>query len=72
MVVFNIFMIKINAVEEAAVVNVGNSINWKPRSNKKHNQGAGQFFGDCAQSPVIAKVNDPDLIDTPVSAISTF
>jgi hypothetical protein len=70
MVVFNIFMIKINAVMEAAVVNVGNSVNWKPRNYEKINQGAGQFFGDHTKSPVTAEVNDPDLIDTPVSALS--
>ena len=72
MVVFNIFMIKINAVTEAAVVNVGNSVNWKPRSYSKYNQGAGQFFGDHTQSPVVAKVSDPDLIDTPVSQLQSI
>lgn len=70
MIVFNIFMIKINAVLEASAVNVGESINWKPKNFKKSNLGAGQFYGDHTTSPVISKVVDPDLLDSPVSAVS--
>jgi hypothetical protein len=62
----NIFSIKVNNVENASALNVGQNLlnDWK--NNSKYNQGYGQLIGDGnMQKRVRSKVDDPDLIDAP-------
>ncbi|MCI3919659.1 hypothetical protein MO973_05355 [Paenibacillus sp. TRM 82003] len=65
----NIFLIKINAVENGSAVNIGENylLDWS--NSTKMSQGYGQNFGD--KSGFIGmrnEVDDRDLIDSP----STF
>jgi hypothetical protein len=67
----NIFSIKVNNVENASALNVGQNLlnDWK--NNSKYNQGYGQLIGDGNdQSKVRSKVDDPDMLDAPTKDTS--
>lgn len=67
----NIFSIKVNNVENASALNVGQNLlnDWK--NNSKYNQGYGQLIGDFnKQKDVKSRVDDPDMIDAPVRDMS--
>lgn len=62
----NIFSIKVNNIENASAMNVGQNLlnDWK--NNSKYNQGYGQLIGDGnEQKRVKSKVDDRDRIDAP-------
>lgn len=62
----NIFNIKVNNVENASALNVGQNLlnDWK--NNSKYNQGYGQLIGDNnEQKRLKSRVDDPDMIDAP-------
>jgi hypothetical protein len=61
----NIFSIKVNNVENASALNVGQNLlnDWK--NNAKFNQGYGQLIGDGnTQRRMKSRVDDPDMIDS--------
>ena len=61
----NIFCIKVNNVENASALNVGQNLlnDWK--NHAKFNQGFGQVIGDANKtSKVRNRVDDPDMIDS--------
>ncbi|TCP53381.1 spore germination protein GerPA/GerPF [Tumebacillus sp. BK434] len=63
----NIFCIKVNNVENASALNVGQNLlnDWK--NNSKYNQGFGNLNGDeNVQKRLRSRVDDPDFIDAPV------
>lgn len=67
----NIISIKINNVENASALNVGQNLlnDWK--NNAKYNQGYGQIIGDGnRQRNVKSRVDDPDLMDMPTRETS--
>ncbi|MFD2171035.1 spore germination protein [Tumebacillus lipolyticus] len=62
----NIFSIKVNNIENASAMNVGQNLlnDWK--NNSKYNQGYGQLIGDGnEQKRVKSKIDDRDRIDAP-------
>lgn len=62
----NIFQVKVNNVENASALNVGQNLlnDWK--NNSKYNQGYGQLIGDSnRQKSLRAKVDDADMVDAP-------
>ena len=62
----NIFSIKVNNVENASALNVGQNLlnDWK--NHAKYNQGFGQLIGDANKtSKLRSRVDDPDMLDAP-------
>jgi hypothetical protein len=62
----NIMQLKVNNVENASALNVGQNLlnDWK--NNSKHNMGYGQLIGDNnSQKEFKARVDDRDMIDSP-------
>ncbi|MGB8954677.1 MAG: spore germination protein [Tumebacillaceae bacterium] len=62
----NIMYIKVNNVENASALNVGQNLlnDWK--NNSKYNQGYGQLIGDAnVQKRLRNKVDDRDKLDAP-------
>lgn len=62
----NIFQLKVNNVENASALNVGQNLlnDWK--NNSKYNQGYGQIMGDFnRQKGIKARLDDSDMIDSP-------
>jgi hypothetical protein len=63
----NIFSIKVNNVENASALNVGQNLlnDWK--NHAKYNQGFGNVMGDAnKQRSLKSRVDDPDLFDAPI------
>ncbi|KEO83887.1 spore germination protein [Tumebacillus flagellatus] len=67
----NIFSIKVNNVENASALNVGQNLLHDWKNNAKYNQGYGQIIGDFnRQRNVKARVDDQDMMDAPSREIS--
>ncbi|HEX7056783.1 MAG TPA: hypothetical protein VF260_06260 [Bacilli bacterium] len=64
--VINIFLLKINSIENASAVNIGQNFLAEWSNSDKRTQGFGQNFGD--ESGFVATrsfVDDRDAIDSP-------
>lgn len=70
-ITINIFYIKINSIENASAVNIGQNYLADWYNSDKRNQGFGQNYGD--ESGIIGTksyVDDSDMIDSPSSKSS--
>ncbi len=68
-IINNIFYIKVNAIENASALNIGENylVDWNNAS--KYTQGFGDNYGDSSNFlDLKAMIDDRDLIDSP----STF
>ena len=62
----NIFILKINAVENASAVNIGENYLQDWNNSSKHTQGFGHNYGDDSDFYGLqSKIDDRDLIDAP-------
>ncbi|MBL0388278.1 spore germination protein [Tumebacillus sp. ITR2] len=67
----NIISIKVNNVENASALNVGQNLLHDWKNNAKFNQGYGQIIGDSnRQRNVKTRVDDPDVMDLPSRDVS--
>ena len=70
-IVINIFILKINSMENCSAINIGQSLLADWYNSSKRSQGFGQTYGDeSAISGTASFVNDNDLIDSPSQKIS--
>lgn len=65
-IVINIFCLKINSVENASAVNIGQSLLADWSNSDKRNQGFGQNYGDeSGFMGTRSFVDDSDMVDSP-------
>ncbi|WP_284139424.1 MULTISPECIES: hypothetical protein [unclassified Virgibacillus] len=62
----NIFILKINSVENASAVNIGENYLYDWNNSAKYTQGFGSNYGDaCDFLGLKSAIDDRDLIDSP-------
>ncbi|GAB4264358.1 hypothetical protein [Thermincola ferriacetica] len=70
-IVINIFLVKINSIENASAFNIGQSLQADWLNSDKRNQGFGQNYGD--ESCFLGTrcfVDDNDGVDSPATKTS--
>ncbi len=69
----NLLGIKVNAIDNGAIINIGPSQHLDQFVSYKRNQGIGEMNGDlCSYALSQSWVSDMDLIDSPSTKSSFF